>query len=90
MRGAHNLRCARSPQLVSAVVVIGQLALTMFAYEHGDVVPNSARTSCSSVSLPHKLLARRDALPLLCGSSLHRLRRAFGIFGQSLVCLERA
>ncbi len=42
MRATHIVRCAYAPQLVSAVVVIGQLALTMFAYEHGDVVPNSA------------------------------------------------
>ena len=41
----HAQRCACVLQLVSAVVVIGQLAMTMFAYEHGDVVPNSAHAA---------------------------------------------
>lgn len=41
--------CVRVLQLVSAVAVIGQLAMIMFAYEHGDVVPNSARAHATSV-----------------------------------------
>ncbi len=51
MRVAHRVPCACAPQLVSAVVVIGQLALTMFAYEHGDVVPNSAHILQPSLSV---------------------------------------
>ena len=39
------------PQLVSAVAVIGQLAMVMFAYEHGDVVPNSARIAATTCRL---------------------------------------